>query len=337
MIFDKSTMILKQNGFQYVPDNGSSFALFIRPDDSNCLDVCVLINNEHGSGIGPQIIDNLNSAIDRKFLLSGYHRLNTIYMVISNNVERDKIFLQQNYATWIIDAYERRIMIFDNQPNDFCQLKQSFESMLTEEANPVKIQWNHFPFMTALIILCNILVFFYIEIHGGTEDSYNMLHYGASYWKLIFEDQEYYRLFTCMFLHFGSEHLLNNMLTLGFIGAEIEKTLGHIRFTIIYLLSGLGSSFLSAYHHMISSDGTIIVSAGASGAIFGVLGSLLVVKFLYRKDQIIRPSSLIIIALLTVSNGFLSSSTDNSAHIGGILCGGFITAISCLCRKNKLE
>ena len=81
----------------------------------------------------------------------------------------------------------------------------------------------------------------------------------------------------------------------------------------------------------------VTVAAGASGAIFGILGSLIIIMILFKKyRRNIRPMNLIIIAILYMSNGYLSSSIDNVAHIGGLLFGIILTFISCLYRKNIL-
>ena len=141
-----------------------------------------------------------------------------------------------------------------------------------------------------------------------------------------------------MFIHFNGEHILNNMITLAIIGTETEKFLGHIRFLAIYLLSGLGASFLSALYYMHNMPDVVTVAAGASGAIFGILGSLIIIMILFKKyRRNIRPMNLIIIAILSISNGYLSSSIDNVAHIGGLLFGIILTFISCLYRKNILK
>ena len=97
--------------------------------------------------------------------------------------------------------------------------------------------------MTITLIGINILVFIVLTMIGRTEDGYFMLQHGAMYEPYIIENQEYYRLFTSLFLHFGISHLLNNMVLLWALGSIFEKEAGKIRFLLCYFISGIGSNF----------------------------------------------------------------------------------------------
>ena len=113
----------------------------------------------------------------------------------------------------------------------------------------------------------NVAVFLYLAFGGPTEDGAYMLEHGAMYVPRMLEYREYYRLFSSMFLHFGFQHLFNNMVMLLMVGWNLELEIGSVRFLIIYLLSGLGGNLLSGYLDIRLQD--YAVSAGASGAIFG--------------------------------------------------------------------
>ena len=93
--------------------------------------------------------------------------------------------------------------------------------------------------MTITLIGINILVFIVLTMIGRTEDGYFMLQHGAMYEPYIIENQEYYRLFTSLFLHFGISHLLNNMVLLWALGSIFEKEAGKIRFLLCYFISGM--------------------------------------------------------------------------------------------------
>lgn len=80
--------------------------------------------------------------------------------------------------------------------------------------------------VTALFILLNILIFLAVDFTGGSENTVHMIECGAAYPPLILENGEIYRLFTCMFLHFGISHLANNMLVLFVLGAEAGTCCG---------------------------------------------------------------------------------------------------------------
>ena len=97
-----------------------------------------------------------------------------------------------------------------------------------------------------------------------------MIKYGAMYPPLIFEDAQYYRLITCIFLHFGIDHLMNNMVMLGALGWNLEKEIGSFKFLLIYFVSGIGANLISLA--MDFYTGNLAVSAGASGAILDCSG-----------------------------------------------------------------
>lgn len=185
---------------------------------------------------------------------------------------------------------------------------------------------------TTALIAINIGVFFILTFIGDTEDSLFMMEHGAIFKPYIVEGQEYYRLFTSLFLHFGIDHLLNNMVLLGALGWNLELETGRIKFLIIYFIAGLGGNILSLYMNMRTDQ--IVVSAGASGAIFGLMGALLYVV-LKNHGRVGRLTNrgLLFMVILSLYFGFTSSGIDNAAHVGGLVCG-FIAAVV-LYRKPK--
>ena len=173
-----------------------------------------------------------------------------------------------------------------------------------------------------LIVIVNIAVFIILELLGSTTDTMFMLRHGAMYEPLVTEYGEYYRIFTSMFLHFGVQHLLYNMLLLIFVGDMLEKAVGKLRYLILYLGGGLLGNLLSLAVAM--QKGEYVVSAGASGAIFAVVGALvfLAVKNRNQMNQS-EVRRLILMAGLSLIEGFTQTGTDNMAHLGGFL-GGMI-------------
>ena len=173
---------------------------------------------------------------------------------------------------------------------------------------------------TVLLAAVNVIVFFVLTAQGMTEDGMFLLEHGAMYVPKVLEDGEYYRLFTSMFLHFGFDHLMNNMVTLVLIGWNLEIEVGKVKFLLIYILSGLGGNVLSAWYEFRAADYS--VSAGASGAIFGLIGALLYVA-LRNRGRIGEMSGRGIVFMIIVSlyYGFSSGNVDNMAHIGGLVTG----------------
>ena len=186
---------------------------------------------------------------------------------------------------------------------------------------------------TILLIAINVIVFFALSFFGMTEDAEYMLEHGAMYVPYMLEGEGYYRLFTSMFLHFGIDHLANNMVMLGAIGWNLEYEIGKIKFLIIYLGSGLAGIILSAFGDLMT--GEYAVSAGASGAVFGIIGALLYVV-IRNKGQIgtISGRGLVFMVILSLYYGFTSSGVDNLAHIGGLIAG-FILGVLLYWKRNR--
>ena len=175
------------------------------------------------------------------------------------------------------------------------------------------------------IVAVNLVVFLFLSLQGDTTDGRFMLEHGAAYAPYIMRG-EYYRLFTSMFLHFGLTHLLYNMVCLLSLGDLLEKIVGPVRYLAIYLLGGMAGSLLSLLRGLHSVF--IPVCAGASGAIFAVIGALLSIVLRLRNEQSRAMSKrLALMAVLMIAQGFMENGTDNAAHIGGFIGGlvlGFI-------------
>lgn len=176
------------------------------------------------------------------------------------------------------------------------------------------------PIVTYIIMAICIILFVLMELSGGSTNGETLLKFGANLDVLV-KDGEYYRLFTCIFLHIGIMHLLCNMYSLYIIGREVESLFGKIKYIIIFILSGISGSIMSlAFTHN-------TISAGASGAIFGLLGALLYFGIHYRTylgEAIKRSVIPIIIVNLIIS--FFAEGIDLAAHVGGLI-GGILVAM----------
>ena len=174
------------------------------------------------------------------------------------------------------------------------------------------------PIVTTALIIINVLIFligYAFNIHDA------LIGYFGNYKPLVLEG-EYYRLFTCMFLHSDIFHIGFNMYTLYILGTQAEGFFGKTKFTIIYILSGLAGSLLSVLLNFNT------ISIGASGAIFGILGALLYFGYnfrVYLGNTLIR--EILPVICINLLLGFSYSSIDNYAHIGGLV-GGFTTSMA---------
>lgn len=209
-------------------------------------------------------------------------------------------------------------MQFTEQGMDlFMKITGDINKHNKEDATRVeKIFKPKIPIMTYILIAINIVIY----IFGVFFTNYDVFLNVFSIHGPSIRAGQYYRLLTGIFIHSDIFHILFNCYALYILGSQIESFFGKVKFTIIYLFSGLIGALFSM------SFGGNYASVGASGAIFGLMGSLLYFGYYYRvylgnvvKSQIIP----LIVANLVI--GFISPGIDNYAHIGGLLGGILIT------------
>lgn len=185
------------------------------------------------------------------------------------------------------------------------------------------------PVVSAALVAINVIVFIVCTFTGnllynkGRLDVTSVLAYG-----------EYGRLVWYLFLHSDITHIFNNMVLLFFLGAMIEREVGHIRYAILFFLSGIGGGILSLVYKTMTFDlsGTI----GASGAVFGLDGALLaLILFSGRRMKNVTPSRVILMIAYSLYSGFTGSNIDNAAHIGGLLTGFLVGAVICIIDRRK--
>ena len=190
--------------------------------------------------------------------------------------------------------------------------------------------------ITVILVVINVAIFFLMEIIGDTNDTLFMMEMGAVFPPFIKENGEYYRLLTATFMHFGFQHLLNNMIILASAGRILEGALGKVKFLLLYLLAGIGGSTLS-YLQMIHS-GDYAVSAGASGAIFGIIGALAWIVIVHKgKYETLTGKGLAVMIGLSLYYGITAGNVDNWGHIGGLLMGFVISIIFYRRNRKKID
>ena len=179
--------------------------------------------------------------------------------------------------------------------------------------------YKKLPICTIAIAVANVLIFLGLSFMGMTEDSAFMMEHGAMYVPYLMNGERYYTLITSMFLHFGFSHLMNNMVMLLVIGYSLEPEIGKIRFLLIDV-----------------SQGSYAVSAGASGAIFGIVGALLYVAIRnHGRVGEISTRGLVLMAGLSLYYGFTAQGVDNAAHIGGLISGFLLAVLTYWKHKPK--
>jgi len=208
---------------------------------------------------------------------------------------------------------EKGMELFLKLTNEISKKSES-ESMKAEDVFAKKK-----PVVTYAIIAINIILFILMYIFGsGSTDAQTLVDFGANYAPLI-KAGEYYRLITSAFLHIGLMHLLVNSYALYVIGPQVESFFGKTKYIIIYVLSAVFGNLLS----MLFTDA---ISAGASGAIFGLLGSTLYFGYHYRVYlEGVLKSQIIPLIVINLALGFIISGINNAAHIGGLIGGVLVS------------
>ena len=204
-------------------------------------------------------------------------------------------------------------------PIEFFKLTEDMnQNTMKKEKKLEKIFSPKKPVVTYILIVLNLMVFLYGVLYGNDE----LISMFGNNYELV-QNGEFYRLFTCMFVHADIMHILFNMIALYSIGPVVERYYGKSKFLLIYLVSGLLGSIFSGVFMTANS-----ISIGASGAIFGLLGSICYFTYYYRATlQGILRGSIMPVIIINLVIGLISSSIDLSAHIGGLL-GGILVSMA---------
>ena len=172
------------------------------------------------------------------------------------------------------------------------------------------------PIVTRVLIASNIMIYIFMVLTNYEYLVDKFCVWGPS----IFKGREFYRLITAAFVHGSIFHLAFNCYALNVIGSQVESYMGRIKYIIIYFVSAIGGSLLSA---VLSKYASI----GASGAIFGLMGALLFFGYHYRVylGSVVRSQITPLIVVNLLIGFFLSNTIDNYGHIGGLITGILIS------------
>ena len=223
-----------------------------------------------------------------------------------------------------------------------------------------------------LLAAANVLYFIFLLVRAGADpDNGTLISYGAMYDPLITGQHEYYRFFTCCFLHFGITHLVNNMVNLCAVGSYLELYAGGVCTTAVYIISGIAGNvfsfalrqaqlYIQSYAQLpvqhaglrqllemllpaqfklqaeLQAQGVYVISGGASGACFGLLGALIVTAAA-NHGQLgrIKLKNLIFMFVMSTALGLADQNVDAAAHFGGFAAGALtmaaiILSVKCL-------
>lgn len=298
------------------------------------LNVVNIIGIQHDSNPSVDQIGQIKQYVQQNI---PYHDNTSIrYLVIilddGANKEILRLYTEQIDKLWIVNMKEGQLIIYENQSTDFDGLYEVVDRCIQAvRKEQINTPGPHIGLVTFVLILINIAAYIILAIGGDVYDPNYMFEHGASMWAAVIYDKEYYRLFTSMFMHFGVEHLINNMLSLWLWGSKLEQMLGKLRYLVLYLASGLIGGLASVimnmwvYKHL---NETIIVAAGASGAIYGIMGGVLFGVLVDKnKRRYFTKQRVGLLFAISIVYMFTETGVDHTAHAGGFI-GGFLICLT---------
>lgn len=338
MTIEQLEHLLIGQGFFKIPSNLPEFTFFFR-EENTYVNVLHVIDYRQGLYISQDQYEHLKKTIRDFFQEKGAKEIHILSLLISTDTEKAKLLCKDDAFCWLINPQENRLLIHENQVADFYGMKDLLEDFLyklsalpvdeqnlpmnehTKSAVNMKQDWKQFPWVNSLLVLINVILFIICTFTGNL--LYNI---GAFSVLNLIQDGEWYRIITSMFLHWDVEHLISNMLVLYYIGNAVEKQVGHLPYVTTYFLSGISGGIFSMGYELLTHN--FASSAGASGAVFGIEGALLMLVILHRGKWADMTAGRVAFTIaFSLYCGFTSSFVNNAAHIGGVLMGFLVTGI----------
>lgn len=338
MIYEHLENLLTEQGFCKVASNLPEFSFFFRRE-SAYVNVLHVIDYIPELNITEDQYVHIKEKIRDFFRIKGFNEVHILSLLIGEDIEKAKRLCGNDPFCWLIDSAGNRLMIHENQVADFYGMKGLLEKFLDEiSAVPAMEQENaygpahggnaesvkeqiHLSWGNILLVAVNVLLFIICTFTG--ELVYNI---GVFSVMDLIQKGEWYRMISSMFLHVDIGHLVSNMLVLYYLGNAVEKKMGHLPYLILYFVSGLVGNVFSAGYELLT--GFYVSSIGASGAVFGVEGALLMLALLHRGKLVEATTGRIAFSIaFSLYCGFTSRNVDNAAHIGGLLMGFLMAGI----------
>lgn len=331
------------------------------------MNLVILVNFNKEMRLSYEQYFNIKDQIYRNFKERSGKKVQIQAILFANQTDNVKEIATNDWDAWIIDTTSLNLIVYENQRLDFLTIRKDIENVLElkkekydnaheqgmyrhdtmegrfhSSSNDKKNNSSmyrpsismYLTKVNTIIIILNVIIFFLTDglLFGSRVDK--ITNIGALYWPSVFYNKEYYRLLTYMFLHGGISHLANNMIILLFIGDNLERAVGKVKYLIIYFASGILAGAASIGYNMIKN--TIVISVGASGAIFGVVGALAYIVIVNKgRLEDISTRQIIFFVVLSLYGGFTSQGVDNTAHVGGLIAGALLGILLYRRRKKK--
>lgn len=336
---------LRDADYYSLPTNLPEFSAFVKVEN-NFLNIIQIIDYPKSLYLSSDQYMELKEAVKTTFLARGEKNIHIMTLILFEDYEKARSLVQDDRFCWFIDVKTRELIIEQEKTPDFYGLKSFLkefldhyieqtdlpEVLLSEKETDTymkrcKQYLLDMPKATVIIVTINIIIFIFCAFTGNT--LYSLGQISLSYIKV----GEYYRIITSIFLHSGLDHIFSNMLLLYFIGDMIERVIGSKRFLAVYFISGILGNITSCLYELLTEES--MVSVGASGAIFGLIGGML--YLVIRKNDAIEISLSRMLVMVTycIYSSFAGSNINVPAHLGGLVSGIFITWTLSFRRKKS--
>lgn len=297
-----------------------------------CTYVVVMMDCTHLKDLTVEKYESILRAIRKSLYNYDFQQVQMLQVLCTDQPEQLREHLSVFGEHWIVDLVEERLLIYENQTAEFSNareiIEQAFvkEQMLEEQKMQRNITYIKENICTILLVCLNILVFLWVEYTGSSLDLEHMANCGALYTEKIGKGFWYYQLVTSMFLHFGIEHLAGNMFMLLALGQYVEKRVGKLFYLTIYFGAGLIGN-LAELFDMLQNESQVVVAAGASGAVYGIVGALFYLVIRNRGRLADLPlRNIVFLTIIGVCNIMINPNI-NYAHVGGLIGGFLLTGI----------
>lgn len=348
-MFERINQIITSQGYKNIPLKVSGIYFYLIQQDEEGYAV-VLIDETARRILTREQFLQISQQLREHLIQRDCRNTTFLYLLLSNDTNSAGRLFQEQHCYWEIQPLTRQFRVYEDWDPFYSPLRKALDQLFFPTASgsvPTQSTQNDhqtssrssskssvremFLSCTFLLVLINVVIFLLTELSIPMPKG-DWFAWGAESWVDIVYDREYYRLLTSMFLHVNLEHIFYNMICLFFVGNQLEKQMGHIRFLIIYFSSGILADVTSIVYNM--TQNSFATSVGASGAGYGIMGALLLVMII-RKNIDLR--NMLISTVLLLYIGIFQQNVNNTAHIGGFLSGMLVAAFLCLLERRDTQ
>ena len=335
MIRKKLENYLQLEGFFPLTSNVKEITAMVKVEN-NLLNILQIVDYTKELYLDTEQYEEIKQSLKSTFKDRGVSNVHILSLFLKEDMEKGQAVIKEDPFCWELDTNSLELFIGEDKQPDFYGMKGIIQSFIedidkvpedlmqelsekTEKEEKVSKKeviakyLKIAPYASLTIIFINMIMCF-----GCIWNPSFFYGKGSLGLEYIIEG-EWYRLITAMFLHGSVDHFFSNMLLLFCLGMVMERKIGMIRFSILYLLTGIIGNLFSCAHEYVSN--VFYISYGASGAVFGLIGVLFYLVLIKGKELRISMPSMIIMVVYCIYSSFVGENINVAAHLGGLLSG----------------